>query len=423
MRDSMTDEFVATAASLAPLITAASEEGDAMRCTPRRVVEALANAGLLQMFLPRAIGGPELPPLVAFRAIEEVSKSDGSVGWCTMIATVLSLFTGWLDADIARSMVGTPADLRAAGSLRPQGEAREIKGGYQVSGRWNFASGVTYADWLYCTCRVMDGSAPRMTAAGVPLTRAAWVPASAARIDDTWSVVGLRGTGSHDFIVDNIFVDTFIDLAVRSSTSSPLPLRDRSAVLTHGMHKAVRAVDLVFRSRQFRPRRARRPGRRSEWLRLPRRVTPARPRQDLNPPISALRVIANVKHKDSSKPSASAKSSTAREVIEQGHQSTAYDGSDPSLAIAKARLAIERGQLYNPRKFFVTLWVVTAANALGIARGAIHAAGTNAIYTSNPLERHFRDIHVVVQHNAAFAVHYESAGKVLLGLRPTDPGW
>jgi alkylation response protein AidB-like acyl-CoA dehydrogenase len=72
-----------------------------MRCTPPRVVEALAAAGLLQMFLPRAIGGRELPPLVAFRAIEEVSKADGSVGWCTMIATVLSLFTGWLDADIA----------------------------------------------------------------------------------------------------------------------------------------------------------------------------------------------------------------------------------------------------------------------------------------------------------------------------------
>jgi indole-3-acetate monooxygenase len=129
MRDTVTDDVVATAASLAPLITAASEEGEAMRCTPPRVVEALAAAGLLQMFLPRAIGGRELTPLDAFRAIEEISKADGSVGWCTMIATVLSLFTGRLDADIARTMVGTPADLRAAGSLRPQGEARETNGG------------------------------------------------------------------------------------------------------------------------------------------------------------------------------------------------------------------------------------------------------------------------------------------------------
>ncbi len=67
------------------------------------------------------------------------------------------------DTDVARSIVGAPANLRAAGSLRPQGEAREVVGGYRVSGRWNFASGVTYADWLYCTCRVMDGDAPRLT--------------------------------------------------------------------------------------------------------------------------------------------------------------------------------------------------------------------------------------------------------------------
>jgi indole-3-acetate monooxygenase len=384
MRIPATDDVVATAASLAPLITAASEEGEARRCTPPRVVEALAAAGLLQMFLPRAIGGRELPPLVAFRAIEEVSKADGSVGWCTMIATVLSLFTGWLDADIARAMVGTPADLRAAGSLRPQGEAREANGGYRVSGRWNFASGVTYADWLYCTCRVMDGSAPRMTAAGIPLTRAAWIPASVARVDDTWSVVGLRGTGSHDFIVDDVFVDerhmssfadppvergrlynprtffvtlwvvtaanalgiargaidTFIDLAGRSSTSSPLPLRDRPAVQS----RVAEAEAILSAARAF--------------------------------------------------------------VLDTA--GTVWDGgADPSLAIAKARLAITHG-------------MHEAVRAVDLV---FHAAGTNAIYSSNPLERHFRDIHVVVQHNAAFAVHYESAGKVLLGLRPNDPGW
>jgi indole-3-acetate monooxygenase len=384
MRDPVTDDVVATAASLAPLITAAREEGEARRCTPPRVVEALAAAGLLQMFLPHAIGGRELPPLAAFRAIEEVSKADGSVGWCTMIATVLSLFTGWLDADVARAVVGTPADLRAAGSLRPQGEASETNGGYRVSGRWNFASGVTYADWLYCTCRIMDGSTPRVSAAGVPLTRAAWIPASVARIDDTWSVVGLRGTGSHDFIVDDVFVDkrhtssfadpplergrlynprtffvtlwvvtaanalgiargaidTFIDLAGKSSTSSPLPLRDRPAVQS----RVAEAEAILSAARAF-----------------------------------VLDTVAAV-----------------------------WDGgADPSLAIAKARLAITHG-------------MHEAVRAVDLV---FHAAGTNAIYSSNPLERHFRDIHVVVQHNAAFAVHYESAGKVLLGLRPSDPGW
>ena len=167
MQCEVTREAVA-AASLAPLITAAREEAEAMRRTPPRVVEALAAAGLLQMFLPRSLGGAELPPLAAFHAIEELSKADGSVGWCTMIATVLSQFTGWLDPGVARTMAGTPADFRAAGSLRPQGQAREVDGGYRVSGRWNFASGVTYAQWLYCTCKVMDGDAPRLYAGRCP---------------------------------------------------------------------------------------------------------------------------------------------------------------------------------------------------------------------------------------------------------------
>src|SRR3984957_11702806 len=117
MRIPATDDVVATAASLAPLITAASEEVEARLCTPPRVVEALAAAGLLQMFLPRAIGGRELPPLVAFRAIEEVSKAGGWVGCCPMTAAVWSFFPGGLDPDFARARVGPPADLRAAGSL------------------------------------------------------------------------------------------------------------------------------------------------------------------------------------------------------------------------------------------------------------------------------------------------------------------
>jgi alkylation response protein AidB-like acyl-CoA dehydrogenase len=386
MQDHVTRKIVATAASLAPLITSTREEAEAKRCTPARVVEALAAAGLLQMFLPRSVGGAELPPVAAFHAIEEVSKADGSVGWCTMIATVLSQFTGWLDTNVARSMAGAPADFRAAGSLRPQGQAREADGGYRVSGRWNFASGVTYAQWLYCTCRVMDGDAPRLTPAGVPLTRAAWIPVTSARIEDTWSVVGLRATGSHDFVVDDVFVDkahtssfaeppfeqgklyssrlffvtlwvivaanalgiargaidAFIDLADRSSTSSPVPLRDRTAVQA----RVAQAEAILGAARSF-----------------------------------VLETVAAV-----------------------------WDGAggaDPSLAIARARLAITHA-------------IHEAVRAVDIV---FQAAGTNAIYSSNPLERHFRDVHVVVQHNAAFDVHYESAGKVLLGLRPTDPGW
>jgi hypothetical protein len=128
------------------------------------------------------MGGPELAPLTAFRGIEVLSQADGSVGWCTMLATALSVFAGWLPADVGRTICGQPADLRLAGSLRPQGQAYPVKGGYRIRGDWNFASGITHANWLHCSCVVMDGETPRQTPAGTPETRALWVVANALAI-------------------------------------------------------------------------------------------------------------------------------------------------------------------------------------------------------------------------------------------------
>jgi indole-3-acetate monooxygenase len=106
-------EMVEAARHLVPLILAARDEGEQIRRVPPRVAEALAESGLLQMFLPRSMGGPELAPLTVFRAIEEISKADGSIGWSTMIATDVSLVLGWLPTDIGRQLCGHPANFVA----------------------------------------------------------------------------------------------------------------------------------------------------------------------------------------------------------------------------------------------------------------------------------------------------------------------
>src|SRR6185437_8741282 len=135
-------EIVEAAKSLVPLILACRDEAEQIRRVPPRVAEALAEAGLLQMFLPRSMGGAELDPPTVFRAIEEISKADGSIGWCAMIATDASYFLGWVPAEIGRQFCGQPADFRGAGSLRPLGRAYPVYGGYRVRGHWNFASGI-----------------------------------------------------------------------------------------------------------------------------------------------------------------------------------------------------------------------------------------------------------------------------------------
>src|SRR5437868_8732073 len=155
-------DLVTAAQRLSSLVVASREEGERIRRVPPLVAEALAAAGLLQMFLPRSMGGPELDPLTVFRAIEEISKADGSIGWCAMIATDVSYFLGWVPAEIGRQYCGQPADFRGAGSLRPLGRAYPVDGGYRIGGQWNFASGIDHANRLYCPCIIMDGDKPQL---------------------------------------------------------------------------------------------------------------------------------------------------------------------------------------------------------------------------------------------------------------------
>src|SRR5574341_366476 len=182
MRDTRPHDVVAAAMNLAPHIRAVREELEATRRVPVALVQALNDAGLFRPYLPRVLGGPELPPVTVFRAIEEIAKADGSVGWCTMIASGVSLLIGWLHPDVGRALFGQPPDVRIAGSLRPEGQASPVEGGYRIRGRWDFASGINHANWLLCTCTIMDGNAPRQTPAGVPATRSMLIPADAATI-------------------------------------------------------------------------------------------------------------------------------------------------------------------------------------------------------------------------------------------------
>jgi indole-3-acetate monooxygenase len=382
-------DVVTAARNLAPHILAAREEGERSRRVPREIANALAQAGLLQMYLPRPMGGSELAPLTVFQAIEELSRADGSVGWCAMIATDISLFAGWLSTDVGRHFCGEPADLRAAGSLRPQGRAYPVEGGYRVRGQWNFASGIDHANRLYCTSIVMDGDKPQLTAQGTPRVRAMWASPDQATVLDTWSTIGMRGTGSQDFVVDDVFVPASHTCFLGEPPLQTGPLYNpRLVLVTAFMPVVANALGIARGAIDAFVEMA---GRESSTA----STAVLRDRPFVQARIAEAEAILNA----------------ARAFVVDA-VGTLWDANcrgnpDPSHAIAQARLAIVHGMHEAVRSVDLVF----------------HAAGTNAIYSRNPLERYFRDIHVAVQHNAAFPVQYESAGKVLMGLRPAEPGW
>ena len=204
--DTSTHDVVAGAKALAPLIKEYQEEMESLRRLSDPVVQELANAGIFQAYYPRSIGGLEVSPLTLMEAIEEISRVDGSTGWCAMITGDSGILGGRLKKDVAIELFGQPPDVRIAGSLIPLGEARITDGGFRISGYFTFASGIDYANCLVCNSKVFDDDGPKFTPQGDPETVVAFVPVDQADVRDTWSVAGMCATGSHDFVVDDVFV-------------------------------------------------------------------------------------------------------------------------------------------------------------------------------------------------------------------------
>ena len=139
-------------------------------------------------------------------AVEEVARVDGAAGWCLSIGAVHGALGAYLREDVARAIYCDDPRTVVAGSVNASGVARAVDGGYRISGRWTFASGIHHSAWVYGNCVVHDGDTPRRGQGDAPEMRFAFFPVDQCEIHDTWHVSGLRGTGSHDFSVADLFV-------------------------------------------------------------------------------------------------------------------------------------------------------------------------------------------------------------------------
>jgi len=193
------------ARALAPQIRAAADEIEQERRLPLPLVRAMKQAGVFRMPMPRAWGGPEVDPLMQIRIIEELSKADPSVGWCAMIGSDAGFFTAFLEDGVGRALY-PDLDMVTATSVRPSGQAVVVDGGYRVTGRWPFASGCQHADYIVGHGVVVKDGVPQTLPDGSPDARLCYMPADRCQIVDTWTTTGLRGSGSHDFAAEDVFV-------------------------------------------------------------------------------------------------------------------------------------------------------------------------------------------------------------------------
>ena len=318
------------------------------------------------------------------QAIEELAKADGSTAWCAVQACGCSMAAAYVEPKVARDIFGDARAVMAWGPVGPNAKAVAVDGGYRASGSWSFASGIKHAGWLGCHCPVVEADGtPRLGPDGKPAERTMLIPKTSARINDIWHVVGLKGTGSDNYVIEDLFVPNAYTFtrefaADRRETG---PLYRFTTFHLYGTGFAAIALGLAR-------------GALDAFIALAATKVP-------KTKTFVLRDNAVIQ---SQVALAEAKLASSRSYLLQTlHETWATAERGEALSLPQ-RAALKLAGTY------------AVHQAKDVVDTVYHAAGATAIFESNPFERRFRDVHTVIQQVQAQFANFEMVGQVLLGL-------
>ena len=382
------EALVGSALSLLPEIRGMADEIDDARQLPDRLVARLADAGFFRMLLDREMGGLEADPLTAAEVVETLSTVSPSVGWVVMIVASTNFWTAKVLPDDAIGEIFTPGEpVNVVGNLVPHGQAVKVDGGWRVSGQWPMGSGCHQADWMASGGWLHDGQGPIMDG-DIPAWRVFYTPISDCRILDTWHSTGLRGTGSHDYTMDDVFVpDRMVSLhplrapnlrPSRHYTYSAMVVAVMASVALGGARGAVDSLIEILGEKQELPS-----------------SRPASTNFDKQGDLGAAEALVG----------------SARAYLHD------------TLGQVWARITAGEPLSSDLRARFRLACTNAGTASVDAVDRVYRAGGTESIYTSSPVERLFRDVHTVAAHVAMRPSTFADGGALLLGERPNMPGF
>ena len=377
---------VARARELAAEIAAAADEIERTRRIPEALLGRLHASRLFRMLLPRSAGGDETEPALYVAAVEELARHDASVAWNVFVANSSALIAAFLEPAANHAVFADPRSIVAWGPPNAS-RARAVEGGYRVTGKWDFASGCRQARWMGAHCHVQEADGTlRLNRFGRPAVRTLLFPASEATLLDTWQTIGLRGTASDTYSVDDLFVPE----AFSSTREDPALRQQRGplyAFTMQGLYAAgVAAVGLGVARAML-----------SEFIALASRKAPR-----------GLARLADNAVVQADVARAEARLGSARAyLIETLTAIYANAGEETPIEVAdRARVRLA-----------CTNAIQGAAEVVDFA---YKAAGVDAIFPGSPFERRFRDMHTLSQQIQARIAHFEQVGQILLGVMPEE---
>jgi alkylation response protein AidB-like acyl-CoA dehydrogenase len=375
--------YLERARGLVPLLVSAADRIEAQRELPADVLEGLFDAELFRMTLPRFLGGAELPIPALAEVAETIATGDASTAWCLGQALGCAMSAAYLDEAPARQVFG-PRDAVLAWGAGAEGRAVAVEGGYRVSGRWGFASGGKHATWLggHCVVYEADGS-PRLAADGEHALRTALFPRSAATIDDDWYVMGLRGTRSEGYGIDDLFVEEALTL----DRDTPAECRVDGTLYrfsTTNIYASVFSGVALGIAR----------GMLNDLLDLAGHKHPRGARSSMRDSAVMQTRLAELE--------AQLSSARAYQQLVLGEVWKKVDTAGAPEMADRARLRLATTYGIN--------------QATDVAEQVYRLAGATAIFESNTFERRFRDAHAVSQQVQGRHTNFETVGRFMLGL-------
>jgi indole-3-acetate monooxygenase len=379
--------YLERARALGPLLDASAAEIEESRDIPAPVFERLVADDMFRMLLPEAYGGAAIEPMALVQVMEEIGRHDASTAWCLGQNNVSTLVAAYMEPSLARAVFDGPRAIVAWGP--GPASARAVDGGYRLTGRFDFASGSRHATWMGAHVPVTEADGSRRLAAdGSPGVFTLLFPKDSVRIEDTWHVLGLKGTGSDTYHLDDLFVPESHAIP-RSRTVKPR-VQGKLNVFTQSPLYASSFAGIALG-------------------------------------IARATLDAFVASVAGSTPRGAKKTRGDNNVV----QATVGLGE---ARVRSARMfllgtleqvwgTIEPGDQLTQEQYvalrMATTWAIQQARET--VSQLYVGAGAMAIFASRPFERRFRDIHTLSQQIQGHAAHFETIGHVLLGGEPDRP--
>src|SRR5882724_11136318 len=386
--DDPATDYLLRAREFAPELAAAADEIERRRELPEPIVAALVECGFFRLLLPRSLGGAELLPASFVPVIEEIAKADASTAWCLNQSSGCAMTAAYLEPEAACEIFGGPRGILAWGP--GPGKARVVEGGYRVTATWSFASGSHHATWLGCHVPIVEADGtPRLHADGSPVIRTMLFPKSKARMTDIWHVIGLKGTGSDRYSVEDLFVPQRHSATRDDDTRREAGLLYRfSSLQLYAAGFAGVAMGIARSTLDA-------------FVELARDKVPFRSGGALRDNHLIQSQIAQ----------AEARLAAARAFLLHSLEEITAEVAQAGHITLDQRMAIRLASTF------------AIHQSLQVVDTAYHAAGSTSIFEENPFERRFRDIHTVSQHLQGRSEHFVTVAQYLLGLAPDSLMW